>query len=59
MLSRWFLSQLIFSTPKMDAICFSETSVDNVLHRVISQKMVLFITTAVRASNPAGLLIGF
>jgi hypothetical protein len=27
LLSRWFLAQLIFSTPKMEAIC-SETSVD-------------------------------
>jgi hypothetical protein len=31
---------------------FSETSVDNGLHGVISRKMVLFITTAVRTSNP-------
>jgi hypothetical protein len=29
----------------MEAICFSETS-------VISQKIVLFITTAVKTSNP-------
>jgi hypothetical protein len=37
----------------MEAICSSEMSVDfNGLHGVISQKMVLFITTAVRASNP-------
>jgi hypothetical protein len=36
----------------MDAICSSETSVDlNGLHGVISQKMTLFITTAVRTSN--------
>jgi hypothetical protein len=28
LLSRWFLAQLIYSTLKMEAICFSETSVD-------------------------------
>jgi hypothetical protein len=28
LLSRWYLSQLIFSTLKMTAICSSETSVD-------------------------------
>jgi hypothetical protein len=28
LLSRWFLSQLIFSTLKLEAICFSESSVD-------------------------------
>jgi hypothetical protein len=48
----WFLAQLIFSTLKMEAICSSETSVDNGIHGVISQKMELFITTAVRTSNP-------
>jgi hypothetical protein len=31
-----------FSTLKMEAMGSSETSVDNVLHGVISQKMVLF-----------------
>jgi hypothetical protein len=28
LLARWFLAELIFSTPKMKAICSSETSVD-------------------------------
>jgi hypothetical protein len=31
-----------FLTLKMEAICSSETSVDNGLHGVISQKMVLY-----------------
>jgi hypothetical protein len=53
LLSRWFLAQLIFSTLKMEAICSFETSVDNVLNGVISQKLVLFITTAVSTSKPA------
>jgi hypothetical protein len=52
LLSRWFLSKLIFSTLKMDAIWSSETSVDNGLHGVIYQKMVLFVITAMRTSNP-------
>jgi hypothetical protein len=50
--SRLFLAQLIFSTLKVEEICSSETSVDT-LHGVISQKMVLFITTAERTSNPS------
>jgi hypothetical protein len=37
---------------KMEAIYFFESSVDSVLQGVISQKMVLFITTAVKTSNP-------
>jgi hypothetical protein len=42
-----------YSTPKMETICSSETSVDsNGLHGVISQKMVLSITTAVTTSDP-------
>jgi hypothetical protein len=37
----------------MEAICSSETLVDfNGLLSVISQKVLLFITTAVRTSNP-------
>jgi hypothetical protein len=36
----------------MGAIYFSETSAINGLHGVISQKIVLFITAAVRTSNP-------
>jgi hypothetical protein len=37
----------------MEAICSSETSVDfNGLHGVISQKIELLITTALRTSNP-------
>jgi hypothetical protein len=39
------------STLKMEAICYSEVSLD-ILHGSISQKIVLFITTAVRTSNP-------
>jgi hypothetical protein len=38
----WFLAGLIFLTLKMEAVCSSETSVDNGLHGVISQKMALF-----------------
>jgi hypothetical protein len=37
----------------MEAICSSETSILNELHGVISQKMILSITTAVRTLNPA------
>jgi hypothetical protein len=36
----------------MEAIGSSETSVATQLHGVISQKMILFITTAVKTSNP-------
>jgi hypothetical protein len=37
----------------MEAICASEALVDfSELHGIISQKIVLFITTAVRTSNP-------
>jgi hypothetical protein len=44
LLSFWFPAQPIFSTIKMDAICFSETSVDtNRLHGFISQMMIFFI----------------
>jgi hypothetical protein len=46
-----------FSTLKMKAICSSETFVDNELHGVIFQKMVLFITTAVKTSNSTHLNI--
>jgi hypothetical protein len=52
----WFLAQFMFLTLKMGAICSFETSVDNGLQGVISQKMVLFITTAVRTSNPTRIL---
>jgi hypothetical protein len=41
----------------MEAICSSETSVDNGLHGVISQKIVLFITTSVKNSNSTYLKI--
>jgi hypothetical protein len=38
----------------MEAICASESSLLlNRVHGVIFQKMILFITTAVRTSNPA------
>jgi hypothetical protein len=40
-------------TLKMEPICSSETSVDTQrTHGVIFQKIVLFINTAVRTSNP-------
>jgi hypothetical protein len=52
--SRFLLASFI-STLKIEATCSSETSVTfNELHSVISQKMELFITTAVRTSDPAG-----
>jgi hypothetical protein len=45
--------ELISSILKMEAICFSESSAElDGLHGVISQKMILFITTAVKTSNP-------
>jgi hypothetical protein len=38
---------------KMEVTCFSETSVEfNGVHCVMSQKIALFITTAVGRSNP-------
>jgi hypothetical protein len=47
-----------FSTVKLELICSSETSVDfSGLHGVIPQKTVLFITTAVRTSNPTSRLL--
>jgi hypothetical protein len=39
----WFLAELVSSTLKMEVICSSERSVDDVLHGVISQKMILCI----------------
>jgi hypothetical protein len=48
---RWFLAEPFFSTLKMKAICSSETSVDTQRTTHIYQKMVLFITTAVRTSS--------
>jgi hypothetical protein len=51
-LGRWFLAELIFSAMKMETKCSSETPVDNGLHGIISQKMVLFITTGEKTSNP-------
>jgi hypothetical protein len=46
------------STLKMEATCFSEIRFTfNGLHGVISQKIELFITTAVRASDTAWLMI--
>jgi hypothetical protein len=42
-----------YSNLKMEGICSCETSLTfNGLYGVISQKMVLFITAAVRTSNP-------
>jgi hypothetical protein len=54
LLTCWFLDKLISSTLKMEAICSSERLLTlNGLHGVISQKMILFITTAVKTSDPA------
>jgi hypothetical protein len=51
-------AELISSTLKMEAICSSETKNKiklNLKTGVISQKMILFITTAVKTSNPTNL----
>jgi hypothetical protein len=40
------------STLKMEAICSSETSTFNGPHCIVSQNIELFLTTAVRNSNP-------
>jgi hypothetical protein len=45
-------SRFLLSSLKIEAICSSETSVDNGIHGAIFQKMVLFITNAVRTSDP-------
>jgi hypothetical protein len=46
-------SRAYYSTLKMEAACSSGTSVTfNGLHGDISQKIELFITTAVETSNP-------
>jgi hypothetical protein len=48
-------ASVIFFMP-VQAVCSSETSVDfNGLHGVISQKLELFITAAVRTSNPTSM----
>jgi hypothetical protein len=44
-----------YSTLKMDSKCSSETSVDfqtGYIHGIMSQKIEIFINTAVRTSNP-------
>jgi hypothetical protein len=53
LLGTWF-AETISSTLKMEAISSSETSVEtqNGLHGVISQKMIILKTTAVKTSNP-------
>jgi hypothetical protein len=52
LLTCWFLLKFS-STLKMEAICSSERRLHlNRLHGVTSQKMILFITTAVKTSNP-------
>jgi hypothetical protein len=52
------LAEMISSTLTMEAICSSETSVQlNRLHGVTSQKMILFITTAVKTSNSTILIL--
>jgi hypothetical protein len=43
---------LVYSTLKMEAIYSTETSIDFQVHSIISQKKLLFITTALRTSNP-------
>jgi hypothetical protein len=51
--SCWFLAELISSALKMEAICSPKRLLTlNRLHGVISQKMILFITTTVKTSNP-------
>jgi hypothetical protein len=50
--SRW-QAELIFSTLKMEAICSPKRRLKlDGLNGVISQKMILFITTAVKTPNP-------
>jgi hypothetical protein len=52
LLSRWFLAELILSTLKMGRYVPPKRRLTlNGLHGVISQKIALFITTAVRTSN--------
>jgi hypothetical protein len=52
MLSRWFLAHLIFSPWRWRRYVPPKRRLTlNVLHGVLSQKMVLFITTAVRTSD--------
>jgi hypothetical protein len=48
-----------YSTLKMETICSSETSVDfqRTTRRYITEDSILFLTTAVRISNPARLVI--
>jgi hypothetical protein len=51
LLARWF-AEPVSSTLKMKAICSSEKLVETQgLHGIISQKIILFITTAVKTSN--------
>jgi hypothetical protein len=48
------VSSLVYSTLKLEAIFPPKRRLTfNGLHDVISQKIVIFITTAVRTSNPA------
>jgi hypothetical protein len=51
------MKQLASKTCKMEATCSSKASVDSGLHGVICHKTVLFITTAVRTSDPTVLFI--
>jgi hypothetical protein len=46
----WSLAENISSTLKMEALCSSETSVDDGLHGVISQKMILFDSHSAKCS---------
>jgi hypothetical protein len=64
LLSRWFLAELIFSTLKMEAICFSETSVDfkrttrryiqedRTLQTVMYQQILVEVSSAKFHENP-------
>jgi hypothetical protein len=52
LLACWFLSELISSTLKRRYVSPKRRLTLNGLHGVISQKMILFITTAVKTSNP-------
>jgi hypothetical protein len=50
---RHLLAEIFSSTLKMEAICSPKRRLHlNRLHGVTSQKMILFITTAVKTSNP-------
>jgi hypothetical protein len=57
LLSRWYLTRLIRPWRLMRYIPSKRRLTYSRLHDVISQKTVLFITTAVRTSNPTSAFI--